>query len=67
MAKCGRFGSIEAIGVIDLALFRIGEVFIGFCDFSKLLYCLVAVIGVLIGVPLYRELLVGSLDVCFGG
>ncbi len=47
------FGSIEAVGVIGLAFVGVGQVFIGLCDFSKLLNSLVAVVRVLIGMPPY--------------
>lgn len=67
VTKGGRFGSIEAVGVIDFALVGIREVLIGLGDFSKLLYCLITVVWVFIGMPLDSKLLIGSLDVCLSG
>lgn len=66
VAEGGRFGSIEAVGIIDLSLFGVREVLVGLCDFSKLLNSLVSVVGVLVGVPLDGELLVSLLDVRLG-
>lgn len=58
---CG-FGAVEAVGIIDLSFFWVGEVLVGLRDFSKLLYCLIAIVGVFIGVPLDCQLLVCLLD-----
>ena len=67
MAEVAGFGAIEAVVVIDLSFFWVGEVLVGLRDFSKLLYRLIAIVGVFIGVPLDRQLLVGLLDVALGG
>ena len=67
MAELAGFGAIEAVVVIDLSFFWVGEVFVGLRDFSKLLYCLIAIVGVFIGVPLDCQLLVGLLDVALRG
>ena len=56
---------IEAVLVVDSAFFGVGEVLVGFCDFSKLLDCLFFVIRVLIGMPLDSQLLVGFLYFSF--
>ena len=67
VAEGCRFGAIEAVAIIDLSLFRFREVLVGLGDFSKLLYCLIATVGVFIGVPPDCQLLVCLLDVRLSG
>lgn len=51
MAESRSLGSIEAVRIINLPLFWVREVLIGFRDFSKLLNSLLLVIRILIRVP----------------
>ena len=56
------FGTLEPVCVIDFALIRIGKIFIGLRNFSKLLNCFISIIGIFIRVPFHCEFLVSFFD-----
>lgn len=60
------FDALCSVAVIDLAQFGVGEGFVGFADFDEFLGGGL-VVGVFVGVVLFREAAVGFFEVAFVG